>query len=63
MELMISFECPQCRKTVTHRLNTFHPGELRPCSGCDSKGATFSDTTLRDFSINLRRYCEHPPAV
>lgn len=63
MELLIGFECPQCRKIAFHQLNAFRPGEPRTCSACNSQGATLSDTTLRDFAANLRQYCEHRPPL
>jgi len=63
MELMISFECPQCRKIVSHQLHAFRPGETRSCTACDSKAATLTNSTLKDFAVNLRRYCEHRPLL
>jgi len=61
MELKIGFECPQCRKITSHQLNTFRPGELHICSTCNTRTATLSDATLKDFAVNLRRYCEQRP--
>lgn len=62
MELMIGFECPRCHRIIRHQLRLIRPGEPHLCSGCNNTAATLTDTTLREFSANLRRYCEPPSA-
>jgi uncharacterized paraquat-inducible protein A len=56
MNLLIRFECPQCKQTMMLRLQDLAPGKRQVCTRCQTPGRMTEDS-LERFSQDLRRYC------